>query len=198
MVAIQAFDYPEPINIAMKPMSDADFMRFCRDNPDYRIERDKNKHLIIMPPTHSDTGNFNMEFNFEPTSWNRKLRTGTSFDSSTGFTLPNGAIRSPDFSWIAKERWAALSKSEKGKFANICPDFVVEICSASDRISKVEEKMDEYMENGCRLGWLIDPTAKTTRIYRANNLVVEVVPFEKTLSGEDVLVGFETVLANLV
>ena len=198
MVAIQTHDLPGPINIDMKPMSDADFLRFCQNNPDYRIERDKNKRLIIMPPTGSETGNFNSEFNFDPILWNRKYREGFCFDSSTGFTLPNGAIRSPDFSWVEKTRWNALPKNDRRKFAPICPDFVVEIYSPSDILETIEEKMDEYMENGCRLGWLINPQAKTTHIYRANTPVIEIAPFDKMLSGEDVLVGFETLLADLV
>jgi Uma2 family endonuclease len=134
MVAIQTYNMSGPINIEMKPMSDADFLRFCRNNPDYRIERNKHKQPIIMPPTGSDTGNFNSEFNFEPTAWNRKFQKGYGFDSSAGFTLPNGAIRSPDFSWIKKERWETLTPQQKRGFAHICPDFVVEIASPSDNI----------------------------------------------------------------
>ena len=128
--------------------------------------------------------------------WNRQVSFGVGFDSSAGFTLPNGAIRSPDASWIKQERWDTLNASQKRKFAPICPDFVVELCSPSDRLVEVQAKMQEYLDNGTRLGWLIDPESKSAQIYRQNQ-TIEVQNAPNSLSGEDILPGFELDLQEI-
>jgi Uma2 family endonuclease len=121
--------------------------------------------------------------------WNKQTKLGKGFDSSSGFKLPNGAERSPDVSWIKQERWDALTSEEQNKFAPICPDFVVEIRSASDTLKDLQEKMQEYIDNGARLGWLLDRKNKLVEIYRPNRNV-EILENPETLSGEDVLPGF--------
>lgn len=139
-----------------KKLSDDDFFEFCRDNPDVRIEMDKNGDIEIMAPTDGETGvrNFNLTGAFG--NWVKKDETGVGFDSSTGFRLPNGATRSPDLSWMTLEKWNAIPKAKRNKFAPVCPDFVVELRSANDTLVSLQSKMEEYIENGASLGWLID------------------------------------------
>ncbi len=172
-------------------MSDEEFKRFCTANPDLRIELDKDKNLIIMAPTFSESGRLNAELFGQIYIWNKTTNLGELFDSSTGFTLPNGAKRSPDVSWIAKERWEALTQAEKEDFAPICPDFCIELLSKTDRLNKIKAKLEEYIENGCRLGWLVDTIEKQVFIYRQDGSIEIIKGFDKKLSGEEVLPGFE-------
>ena len=181
------------------PMTDDEFFDFCQspEMSDKRIERTKTGKIIIMEPTGSETGSFNFEVSGEVYHWNKETRTGRAFDSSTGFTLPDTAVKSPDVSWIARERWEALPKALRKKFAPITPDFIIEIRSETDSLTKIKEKMEEYMLNGCRLAWLIDRIEEHTYIYRADGSRDVLDSFEKTLSGEDVLVGFTLRIADL-
>lgn len=178
-------------------LSEEGFYEFCRLNRDLRIERNAEGHILIIPPTTSDSGNFNAEFSAELALWNRQDRLGLVFDSSTGFTLPNSAVYSPDAAWIIRNRWEALSQSDRQKFAPIAPDFVAEIRSQSDTMKSLKKKMEEYRANGVRLGWLIDPEERVTFVYDANT-DVRTVAFEEPLTGEDVLPGFEVILSKLV
>ena len=180
-------------------MTDDEFFAFCQspEMSDKRIERTKTGKIIIMEPTGSETSSFNSEVNLEVAMWNRETHSGRTFDSSGGFTLPNTAVKSPDSSWIARERWEALPKALRKKFAPITPDFIIEILSETDSLEKTKEKMEEYMDNGCRLAWLIDRMDECTYIYRADGSREIVDSFEKTLSGEDVLVGFTLRIADL-
>ncbi|MDX1943403.1 MAG: Uma2 family endonuclease [Saprospiraceae bacterium] len=123
--------------------------------------------------------------------WNKMTDLGYTFDSSTGFALPNGAKRSPDVSWIIKDRWEALTQAEKEDFAPLCPDFCIELRSKTDRLNNIKAKLEEYIENGCRLGWLVDPIEKQVFIYRQDGSTEILKGFNKKLSGEDVLPGFE-------
>ncbi|MEM6400641.1 MAG: Uma2 family endonuclease [Cyanobacteria bacterium P01_D01_bin.116] len=170
-------------------LTDEQFFQLCQNNPDMRFERTASGELIIMSPTGSITGSKNSDLNYQVTAWNRKYKLGKSFDSSTGFKLPNGAERSPDASWVKMERWNALTKEEQERFAPLCPDFVVELMSSSDTLEKTKAKMKEYMGNGARLGWLINRKQKQIEIYRQNQ-GVEILEFPQTVSGEDVLPGF--------
>jgi Uma2 family endonuclease len=173
----------------LKKMDDEEFFQFCLINNELRIERTKEGDLIIMPPTTPKTGNRNFELTASFGAWAKQDGTGKGFDSSTGFTLPNGAKRSPDLSWMHIERWNALPESERNRFAAICPDFVVELRSKTDSLKTLQAKMDEYIENGAQLGWLIDPVRKRVHIYRPNSLV-EVLDNPQTVSGEPLLRGF--------
>ncbi len=177
-------------------LTDERFEQICHSNQDLRFERSHQGELIVMPPTGSETGGQNSSLTGQLWLWNRTSRLGRSFDSSAGFTLPNGAIRSPDASWIKQERWDALSPAQKRKFAPICPDFVVEICSPSDRLADVQSKMEEYLDNGTRLGWLIVPETRHVEVYRLNR-DVEILSNPVSLSGEDVLPGFELDLSDI-
>lgn len=172
-------------------MTTEQFYTFCRDNQNLRIERTAEGEVIIMPPAFSDTGNRNFELAIEVGIWARKDGTGKGFDSSAGFTLPNGATRSPDTSWIKLDRWDALSDEQKSSFAPICPDFVIELRSASDRLKSLQEKMQEYIDNGTKLGLLIDRKKRTVHIYR-EGCVPTVLENPDSVSCEPELPGLIT------
>ncbi|CAA9386368.1 Protein of unknown function DUF820 [uncultured Microcoleus sp.] len=165
------------------------FYQLCEENPDLKLERNANGELIVMPPTGGETGKRNLTAGAQLWTWNEQTELGEAFDSSTGFTLPNKADRSPDASWVEKSRWSALTPEQKEKFIPLCPDFVLELVSPSDSLKKSQEKMQEYMENGCRLGWLINRKKREVEIYRPGQ-DVEVLQSPLTLSGENVLPGF--------
>lgn len=195
---------PETIPLMVRVRSglrvtDKAFWRLCGDNPDLRLERTARGELIVMMPAGTETGFRNMGISGQLWNWARANGTGLSFDSSTGYTLPNGSIRSPDASWIARERWEALTPEERRTFAPICPDFVVELTSPSDesRRPKVREKMREYIDQGVRLAWLIDPDAREVEIYRPGR-PVDFLTGPRTLDGEDVLPGFVLDLRDIL
>ncbi|MEG4085977.1 Uma2 family endonuclease [Microcoleus sp. POL10_C6] len=170
-------------------LSDEQFFELCQHNRDYQFERTASWELIIRPPTGSETSKRNMDLSYQLQAWSRQNNLGVAFDSSGGFTLPNGADRSPDASWVKKERWDALTPEQKDSFAPLCPDFVVELRSRTDSLKKLQEKMQEYIDNGARLGWLIDRQNRRVEIYRPGQ-DVEIIENPATLSGEDVLPGF--------
>lgn len=170
-------------------LTDEQFFQLCQDNRDLRFEMTADGEIIIMPPTGSDTGERNSELNYQLRHWTKQDATGKCFDSSTAFTLPNGAKRSPDASWIRKERDGALTPDQRKRFAPICPDFVVELRSESDTLNSLHEKMREYIENGAHLGWLIDPVAKRVYIYRPSH-AVECLEQPEAVAAGPVLRGF--------
>jgi Uncharacterized protein conserved in cyanobacteria len=170
-------------------MTDDQFFKLCQNNRELRFERNANGELIIMPPTGGETGNRNGRLNQQLFNWTDADGTGIAFDSSTCFKLPNGADRSPDASWIKLERWEALTDEEKQKFPPICPDFVIELLSPSDSLKTTQEKMGEYIDNGVRLGILINRKSRQVEIYRPGK-EVEVLDSPATVSGEDILKGF--------
>lgn len=177
-------------------ISDDDFFAFCRQNDELRIEMTKEGDVIIMPPTTSETGRKNFNLAVEFGIWAKTDKTGVGFDSSTGFTLPNGAKRSPDISWIRRERWNALTDAQKNKFAPICPDFVVELRSKTDLLKDLQDKMQEYIENGAGLGWLIDAISKKIYVYRSDE-AVETLDNPEKISGEPLLKNFELDLKEI-
>jgi Uma2 family endonuclease len=173
----------------LRKLSDDDFFEFCQANQDWRIERTSDGDIIIMPPTGSETGgrNFNLAGMFH--AWVRTDGTGKGFDSSTGFILPNGAERSPDLAWVRLSRWNVLTERQRERFAPLCPDFVVELRSPSDSLTALQAKMEEYIQNGAELGWLIDPLEKKVYVYWPQALV-ECLDNPATVSGEPLLKGF--------
>jgi Uma2 family endonuclease len=174
-----------------------DFGRLCSEASDLRLERTAEGTLIMMSPANSGAGRRNAKLTTALTIWAERDGRGEAFDSSAGFTLPNGAIRSPDASWIEKYRWLALTTSQHDEYAPICPDFVVELRSKSDPRKETREKMREYLEQGARLGWLIDPLTQTVEIYRPDRQV-ETLLKPTELSGEDVLPGFVLELQGIL
>jgi Uma2 family endonuclease len=177
------------LNIKNVELSDDQFYQLCQINEYYKFEQTAKDELIILPPSNLITGNREAELNGNLMIWNRQTKLGKVFSSSTVFTLPNGGKRSPDVAWIANERWGSLSIQEKEKFPKICPDFVIELRSRTDSLSQLQEKMQEYLNSGLRLGWLIDPQNQQVEIYRQNQSV-EIVSLPASLSGETVLPGF--------
>jgi Uma2 family endonuclease len=173
---------------AITTLSHEQFRDLCRDNGDVQLELTSKGELIIMPPTGWESGRRNSNLNLDLGLWNRQTGLGIVFDSSTGFILPNKAIRSPDASWVASERLIALNPNPEG-FLPLAPDFVIELRSASDRLSTLQDKMKEYIENGVRLGWLLNPQDQAVEIYRQGK-EIEVLRSPIRLSGEDVLTGF--------
>ena len=167
------------------------------DNRDLRIERDSNHQISFMPPTNSETGASNSEINYQLAHWNRQHELGKTFDSSAGFTLDTGARLSPGASWIAGEKWKALSADDRRGFARICPDFVVELLSPSDRLTDTMRKMEHWLEAGARLGWLIAPGTESVYIFEPGQPVRPVVGFDQELVAGPLLPGFVLELRRL-
>jgi len=166
------------------------FATLAANNRDLQLERTAQGELIVNPPTGWQTGEQNINITTELCLWWRNAdKPGKVFDSSTAFTLPNSAIRAPDASWISQERWGSLTDPQKGTFARVCPDFVVELRSSSDTLKFLQEKMQEYMDNGARLGWLINPKNRTVAVYRIG-VETEILTNPNQLSGEEIVPGF--------
>ncbi|MBS1787684.1 MAG: Uma2 family endonuclease [Acidobacteria bacterium] len=165
------------------------FYELCRQNPDLRLERTAKGEVIVMPPTGGETGSRNDEIIRQLSNWRKNNGTGKSFESSTGFKLPNGANRSPDASWVSKAKLAQLTLEEKKKFLPLCPDFAIELRSPNDDLETVKAKMDEYIANGLQLGWLIDPEEKAVYVYRPNAAVQKLENISE-VSADPELPGF--------
>lgn len=188
----------QPIVLRLRPainFTDKQFFEFCQLNRDLRLEMTATGELIVMPPTGSETGNRNFGLTGQLWVWTEQDGTGIGFDSSTGFTLPNSAKRSPDAAWIKLERWNALSESERQEFAPIVPDFVIELRSPSDGLKMLQSKMQEYIDNGAQLGWLLDRKQHRVYIYRPN-MPVECMENPATISANPVL-EFELNLSKI-
>ena len=186
-------------------LTDEQFYQLCINNRDLRFERNANGDLLIMSPTGGETGNRNIEIAYQLQAWSRQNKSGLAFDSSTGFKLPNGANRSPDASWIPLNKWNSLTREQQQKFIPLCPDFVIELLSPSDKLADTQKKMTsdpasakdarersrmlEYIDNGTVLGWLINRQNKQVEIYRPGKNV-EILDSPQSLSGENVLPGF--------
>jgi len=188
-----------PLVVRMHPvidLTDDQFFEFCQINRDLRIERTATGELLIMPPADSETGRSNFELAGQLGNWVKLDGTGKGFDSSTGFTLPNGATVSPDISWVKLERWNALPREQRTKFAPISPDFVVELRSKSDTLKDLQDKMQQYIDNGVRLGWLIDRKRRRVYIYRPG-IAVQQLDNPETVSGDPELPGFVLKLGEI-
>jgi Uma2 family endonuclease len=180
-------------------MSDKEFFDFCQQNADLRIERTAKHEILIMSPTGSRSGKRNARLNGQLYMWwAQHPSLGEIFDSSAGFALPDGAVWSPDASWVSAAKWNALTTAQQDKFAPVCPEFVVELKSASDPVKELRRKMQQWQRNGVQLAWLLVPKKEMTYIYRAGQPEPEVIQgFDNELSGEDVLPGFRLRLAEL-
>lgn len=177
-------------------ISDRDFAQICADNRDTRLEKNALGQLIIMPPTGTITGGKNTDLIYQVESWNRQAKLGKVFDSSTGFTLFNGAIRSPDVSWIERSRWDSLTPQQQKGFASIAPDFVIELMSPTDNLIEAQQKMSEYLECGVKLGWLINPDAREVEVYEQGDphYILQNVSF---VYGGELLPGLVVDLAEI-
>ena len=192
-------DYPIPpelIALTHQSVTPEQFERLCGKYRELRFELTSTGELIVMPPTGSETGRSNADLTYQLMAWTKKDATGVCFDSSAGFTLPNGAIRSPDGAWIKRNRWDKLTEQQKKTFAPICPDFAVELRSASNTFTELNLKMFEYLENGASLGWLIDPFKRQVYVYEPNHEVV-ILDNPETVSGDPLLHGFKLNLTEI-
>jgi Uma2 family endonuclease len=184
--------HPWPLVLRTRPaldLSEDQFFEFCQLNGDLRIERTAEGEWLIMPPTGLGTGDRNTEITRQLANWARQDGTGRAYDSSTGFRLANGAVRSPDASWLPKERLVQFSEHERERFAPICPDFVLELWSPADRLADVQAKMAEYVANGASLGWLLYPPERRVYVYRPGQ-PVERLDRAESVAGDPVLPGF--------
>lgn len=177
-------------------LTDEQFYEICQNNRDLQFERNADGELIIMAPIGGESGRHEADLITDLNIWNRQTNLGVVLSSSTGFKLPNGADRSPDAAWVQLERWESLTPEQRRKYPPLCPDFVIELRSETDSLSVLQKKMQEYIDNGATLGWLIDPRNCRVEIYR-HSQAVEILESPVSLSGEDVLPGFILQLARI-
>jgi Uma2 family endonuclease len=177
-------------------MTDDELLRFCAANANLRVERDVNGELIVMTPAGGRTGKKNTDVIIDLGLWNRQNDQGITFESNTGFTLPDGSMLSPDAAWIERRRWDALSDRDQERFVPLCPDFVIELRSPSDSLLELKEKMERWIANGALLAWLIDPIEQTVSIYRPGESP-EVHHHPTSVQGSGVMAGFELVMARI-
>ncbi len=177
-------------------LTDEQFYQLCRDNRDLRFERNSKGDMMIMPPTGGETSNRNLRILQQLGLWTDENNTGIAFDSSGGFKLPNGANRSPDAAWIPKEKWENLTEEQRQKFLPLCPDFLIELRSPSDNLKSLQIKMQEYIENGTKLAWLINPQDRQVEIYRQGQ-ELEILDNPQTLSGEAIMPNFVLALEKI-
>jgi Uma2 family endonuclease len=171
-------------------LTDEQFYQLCVANRDLSLEMNAAGELIIVPPVGGESGNQEADLITDLNNWNRQAKLGKVFSSSTIFILPNGAKRSPDAAWVKLERWENLTPEQRKKFPPLVPDFLIELRSETDRLTTLQEKMNEYIQNGLRLGWLINPQDAKVEIYRLGK-AVEVIQMPVIISGEDILPEFE-------
>ncbi len=178
------------------PMSDEDLMRFCAANDIARVEREADGEICVMSPAGNRTGRRNAAIITALGAWAEQDGRGYVFDSSTGFTLPDGSIRSPDAAWIEAARWDVLSEAEKNRFSPLCPDFIVELRSPSDDMTALEVKMEQWITNGAKLAWLIDPVEQAVSLYRScESPETHLQP--TSVRGNDPIAGFELIMARI-
>jgi len=194
-IVVEELEPPMAIQWA-RGMSDDEYFQFCADNPDLRVERTAEGDIVIMPPVGGEGSFQNGELTAELRNWAKRDGRGRAFDSSIGYLLPSGAAYSPDASWVAYSRLNQLSKEEKRRFLPLCPDFVVELKSPSDRLSKLKSKMQEWITNGAQLGWLLDPGQQTVYIYRPGREPEQIVNPDQ-IAGEGPVAGFVLGLADI-
>lgn len=181
--------WPLVLHLGPLKIEDDEFFLFCQANRELRLERTGKGELIVMPLADGVSGSRNAAIGCALREWAGRDRSGVSFSSTTGFILPNGAMRAPDASWVLRSRLAELTAHQKQKFLPLGPDFVVELRSPSDRLSDLQAKMDEYIANGARLGWLIDPISREVHVYRPGQAPA-VLAGPAAISGDPVLPGF--------
>jgi len=188
-----------PLLLRLDPavrLSDEQLLEICRLNRDLRIERTSQGDLVMMAPAGGGSGERNAEIVYQLRKWAKEDATGVAFDSSAGFILPNRAMRAPDAAWVRRSRLTGLTRQEKEKFLPLCPDFVIELRSASDRLEEQREKLREYIENGASLGWLIDPVTRRLHVYRASQ-APEILKAPRSVSADPVLPGFQLQLEEI-
>lgn len=179
-------------------MTDEEFLMFCTENPDLRIERNSNLEIVIMSPVTSKSGNQSGEIFRQLSNWALLNNTGLAFDSSAGFTLPDRSILSPDAAWISNKKWNSISEEDQDRFASVCPEFVIEVKSKSDSLDDLKKKMKVWISNGALAGWLIDPREEVSFIFKPGMPEKEVRRgLNQKISGDGPVAGFELDLSLL-
>jgi Uma2 family endonuclease len=186
-----------PIRIRPQvPMTDDELLRFCAANDPLRVERDANGELLVMTPAGSKSAKMNIRIGRLLDEWAEADGRGVAFDSNGGFTLPDGSMRAADAAWVALPRWQALTDSQQSRFAPLCPDFIIELRSPSDRLPDLEAKMLQWIANGAQLAWLIDPIEQSVTIYRPGQ-APEAYHHPSSVQGDGIMAGFELVMARI-
>ena len=178
-------------------LTDEEFLALCQDNAEWRYERNAHHEILVMPPAGTESSRNNNEVSGQLWLWNRQAQLGETFDSSAGFALPDGSVRSPDAAWLPRAAWEQLTAEQRRRFPPVCPAFVVEVKSPSDGLRYLQAKMDDYLANGVQLGFLLDLEAETAHVYRPGQPVETLAGFDRALSGEPVLPGFRLDLRPL-
>jgi len=187
---------PIIINLNTVELDDEQFYRLCQVNDNWQFERTAQGELIIMSPAGGVSGNREADIIADLVLWNRQTKLGKVFSSSTIFRLPKGGDRSPDAAWVSNQRWEKLTIDQQEKFPPLCPDFIIELRSRTDEMKNLQEKMQEYLNSGCRLGWLINPQQQQVEIYQpSHDLIIRQLPAQ--LTGDDVLPSFNLFLPKL-
>jgi len=187
-----------PVRLRMeRPLDEDELLDFCRENDLLRIEQEPTGELSIMSPTGGESGGAEVWIAAQLLNWSGRDGRGRVFSSSTGFRLPNGSMRAPGACWVRSLRWEALSREQRRRFVPLCPDFVVELRSPSDRLKVAQAKVREWIANGAELGWLIDPERKAVEIYRRGTEEPEVRTSLSTMEGEDPIRGFNLDLSHV-
>ena len=194
-LALPEFELPVYLHFG-HPVTDEELTRFCAKNELLRVERDATGDLIVMSPTGSDTSSKNAYLNYQLTKWSEETSSGISFDSNGGFTLPDSSVRAADVAWISWQRWNALTERERQGFARICPQFVIELRSSSDRLADLQQKMRLWLANGCELAWLVDPSRKVVEIYR-HGQEAEILEGGSVVDGDSPVEGFVLELGKI-
>ncbi|TDN37339.1 Uma2 family endonuclease [Hymenobacter sp. UV11] len=194
------YEFPElPVlhGAALTRLSDDEFFELCQANPALNFERNAHHEIIIMPPAGSDSSESSLESQGQLWLWNRRTHLGHVYESSAGFKLPDHSVRSPDVAWLSQGKWAQLTPEQRRRFPPVCPEFMMEIKSPSDDIALLQAKMADYLANGMQLGFLLDVEAETAYVYRAGQPAETVQGYDRELSGEPVLPGFQLDLRPL-
>lgn len=190
-------ELPFPFRVrTASPLSDEELMRFSAANETLRIERESSGELLIMSPSGSDTSRINMRLGRILDEWAEQDGRGVAFDSNGGFTLPDGSVRAADAAWVALSRWEALTERQRTSFAPLCPDFVIELRSPSDRLEDLADKMELWMANGAQIGWMVDPVERTVVIYRQGD-ELEFLHDPTSVQGTGIVAGFELVMGRV-
>ena len=178
-------------------MSDEEFFEFCTLNKDWQVERSKTGQILIMPPTLIETSFDNSELVRQLANWNFKNKSGRVSESNGGYILPDTSMKAPDAAWISNERFTQRYNADKKTFPYVCPEFIIELMSDSDTLKSSSKRMEDWIENGCLMAWLINPKTEKVYVYREEGLVHIIEGFDKTVSGEDILSDFELILKYL-
>ncbi len=196
-MAFSLAELPLPVRLRPQvPLTDDELLRFCAANDGLRVERDANGEILVMTPAGIKTSRMNSRITRLLDEWAEQDGRGIAVDSNGGFTLPDGSMRAADAAWVHKSRWDALSDADQARFAPICPDFIIELRSPSDNLAELQAKVEQWMANGARLAWLIDPIEQEVSVYRPGESP-EVHHHPTSVQGSGPIAGFELMMTRI-